>query len=51
MSDYSFFPQWKGWRVQSTLLHLDGYVKKVIVALAPAEMQQTKKKKKIFGHI
>lgn len=35
MSDYSLFFRWEGCRVQSTLLHLDGDVKQVVVTFTP----------------
>lgn len=36
-SNYSLLFHWEGWRVQSTLLHLDGDVEQVVVAFTPAK--------------
>lgn len=37
MSNYSLFFHWEGWRVQSTLLHLDSHVEQVVIAFTPTK--------------
>lgn len=44
MSNYSFFFHWEGWRVQSTLLHLDSNVKQVVIAFTPTKCSWRRKK-------
>lgn len=39
ISNYSVFFHWEGCRVQSTLFHLDGNVKEVIVAFTPTKLE------------
>lgn len=49
MSNYSFFFHWESWRVQPTLLHLDGNVKQVVIAFTPTKCR-TKIKQRIQIH-